>query len=212
MKKSLPFGKGILTLAILTMFGVSCSTPQYYVYKTVTHHPHVKQEVQENEKQEGQSATAIQLETSATSNTEATLEVSAITSPATKVNEEVSLAKAAQTIARKAAPQQQEKISKIEQVKTAIKVKKEIKKFKKSLDTNGQEATNEESKSQLVALLLAAFVGTIGIHRFYLGYTTIGIIQILTLGGCGIWALIDLIRIAMGDLKPADGSDYDPEL
>ncbi len=60
-------------------------------------------------------------------------------------------------------------------------------------------------KSQLVALILVIFVGGIGIHRFYLGYTGIGIIQLLTLGGCGIWALIDLIRIATGDLKPKDG-------
>ena len=68
------------------------------------------------------------------------------------------------------------------------------------------------SKSQLVALLLVIFVGGLGIHRFYLGYTTIGIIQLLTLGGCGIWALIDLIRIITGDLKPADGSEYNPTL
>ena len=52
------------------------------------------------------------------------------------------------------------------------------------------------------------FVGTFGIHRFYLGYIGIGIIQLLTLGGLGIWSLIDLIRIAIGDLTPKDG-DYD---
>lgn len=61
-------------------------------------------------------------------------------------------------------------------------------------------------KSQLIALLLAVFVGGIGIHRFYLGYTWQGIVQLLTLGGCGIWALIDLIRIITGDLQPKDGS------
>lgn len=66
-------------------------------------------------------------------------------------------------------------------------------------------------KSQLVALLLCIFVGALGIHRFYLGYTVIGIIQLLTLGGCGIWALIDLIRIITGDLKPKDG-EYEEEL
>jgi len=60
--------------------------------------------------------------------------------------------------------------------------------------------------------VLAIVIGGLGIHRFYLGYTTIGILQILTLGGCGIWTLIDIIRIATGDLLPADGSAYDPEL
>ena len=72
-----------------------------------------------------------------------------------------------------------------------------------------QKSSNAEGsgKSQLTALLLALFVGALGIHRFYLGYTTIGIIQLITLGGLGIWALIDLILIITGDLKPKTG-DY----
>jgi len=54
---------------------------------------------------------------------------------------------------------------------------------------------------------LCVLVGVIGIHRFYLGYTMEGVLQLLTGGGCGIWTLIDLIRIITGDLKPKDG-DY----
>jgi TM2 domain-containing membrane protein YozV len=68
------------------------------------------------------------------------------------------------------------------------------------------------SKSQLIALILVILIGSLGIHRFYLGYTWQGIVQLLTLGGCGIWALIDLIRIIMGTLKPKDGSAYNPTL
>lgn len=60
-------------------------------------------------------------------------------------------------------------------------------------------------KSQLTALLLCLFLGGLGIHRFYLGYTWQGIVQLLTLGGLGIWALIDLIRIITGSLQPKDG-------
>jgi TM2 domain len=90
----------------------------------------------------------------------------------------------------------------------SIKLKIAQKQLKKQLNKPAASG----SKSQLVALLLAVFVGVIGIHRFYLGYTTIGIIQIFTLGGCGIWALIDLIMIITGSLKPKDGSDYDPTL
>jgi len=67
------------------------------------------------------------------------------------------------------------------------------------------------SKSQVTALILVALLGGIGIHRFYLGYTWQGIVQLLTLGGCGVWAIIDLIRIITGDLKPKDGS-YDKTL
>jgi hypothetical protein len=61
-------------------------------------------------------------------------------------------------------------------------------------------------KSQLIALILCLVVGGLGIHRFYLGYVWQGIVQLLTGGGCGIWALIDLIRIITGSLQPKDGS------
>ena len=92
------------------------------------------------------------------------------------------------------------------EIKTVIK--KDSKKNKK---TSKKSAAAGEGKSQLVALLLALFIGVLGIHRFYLGYMGIGIIQLLTLGGFGIWALIDLIMIITGSLKPKDG-DYEKPL
>ncbi|AXY78628.1 TM2 domain-containing protein [Paraflavitalea soli] len=61
-------------------------------------------------------------------------------------------------------------------------------------------------KSQVIALILCIVVGGLGIHRFYLGYTWQGIVQLLTLGVCGIWTLIDLIRIITGDLQPKNGT------
>jgi hypothetical protein len=67
---------------------------------------------------------------------------------------------------------------------------------------HGHKKTN---KSQVVALILCVLVGGLGIHRFYLGYIWQGIVQLLTAGGCGIWALIDLIRIITGDLEPKAG-------
>lgn len=67
-------------------------------------------------------------------------------------------------------------------------------------------AAAASGKSQTTALLLCIFVGIIGIHRFYLGYTWQGIVQILTLGGLGVWTLIDLVRIITGELGPKDGS------
>lgn len=57
----------------------------------------------------------------------------------------------------------------------------------------------------LVALLISFFVGWFGIDRFYLGYTGLGILKLITFGGCGIWYLIDLIQIAMGNLNDSDG-------
>lgn len=76
----------------------------------------------------------------------------------------------------------------------------------KSNDDLSSPAAIGGDKSQLVALLLVLFVGGIGIHRFYLGYTWQGVVQLLTFGGCGVWSLIDLIRIITGDLTPKDGS------
>lgn len=62
-----------------------------------------------------------------------------------------------------------------------------------------------EQKSKLVAVLLAFFIGSIGIHDFYLGYTKNGIIKIIltccTGVGGSIWALIDFIRLLTGSLN-----------
>lgn len=60
-------------------------------------------------------------------------------------------------------------------------------------------------RTLLAAILLALLLGFLGAHRFYLGYTGIGVIQLLTCGGCGIWALIDAIMIATGSLKDVNG-------
>lgn len=61
-------------------------------------------------------------------------------------------------------------------------------------------------KSQMLALILCGLLGGLGVHRFYLGYIWQGVVQLLTGGGCGIWALIDFIRILTGSLVPKDGS------
>jgi len=62
-------------------------------------------------------------------------------------------------------------------------------------------------KDWLTTLLLAIFLGGLGVHRFYTGHTKVGVIQLLTLGGCGIWALIDIIQIAMGNFRDAQGRE-----
>jgi TM2 domain-containing membrane protein YozV len=67
-------------------------------------------------------------------------------------------------------------------------------------------ATGGEGKEWLTALLLCIFLGYLGIHRFYTGHTAIGIVQLVTLGGCGIWTLIDLIMIATGSYKDKNGN------
>ncbi len=59
-------------------------------------------------------------------------------------------------------------------------------------------------KSKTTAILLCFFLGWIGAHRFYLGYTLTGVIQLLTFGGFGFWALIDFVRLVTGFFSPKD--------
>lgn len=60
-------------------------------------------------------------------------------------------------------------------------------------------------KNYIVAVLLAWFLGGLGVDRFYLGYTGIGIAKLLTFGGLGIWWLIDLILIALKKVPDRQG-------
>jgi TM2 domain-containing membrane protein YozV len=68
-----------------------------------------------------------------------------------------------------------------------------------------QNIPGTPAKSFTTALLLSFFLGGLGVDRFYLGYTGLGIAKLFTLGGCGIWALIDFIMIAMRKVPSADG-------
>ncbi|PRI13437.1 hypothetical protein B2J96_21370 [Mycobacterium shigaense] len=64
-------------------------------------------------------------------------------------------------------------------------------------------------KSKMVAGLLQIFLGGLGIGRFYLGYTTIGILQIVvtvfTFGIGGLWPFVDGIMILLGKVPDAQG-------
>ncbi len=64
---------------------------------------------------------------------------------------------------------------------------------------------NKSSKDWLTTLILCFFLGSLGIHSFYAGKTGIGIVQLLTCGGCGIWTLIDFVMIVMGNYTDAEG-------
>jgi len=67
-------------------------------------------------------------------------------------------------------------------------------------------------KSKTTALILSILVGGLGVDRFYLGYTGMGVLKLLTAGCFGILYIIDIVNIATGKLKPADGSSYSDDL
>jgi hypothetical protein len=69
----------------------------------------------------------------------------------------------------------------------------------------GALAAGGAPKSWMTTLLLCAFVGGFGVHRFYTGHTVIGVLQLLTGGGCGIWWLVDLIMLITGKYTDAQG-------
>lgn len=64
----------------------------------------------------------------------------------------------------------------------------------------------KQTQSKTSMILVSFFVGNLGIHRYMMGYSNWWI-QLLTFGGCGIWTLIDFIRIITGDMKMADGRE-----
>lgn len=66
-------------------------------------------------------------------------------------------------------------------------------------------AKGTSDKEWMTALLLSIFLGSLGVDRFYLGYTGLGIAKLLTLGGCGIWSIIDIVSIATGKMPDAEG-------
>jgi len=69
-----------------------------------------------------------------------------------------------------------------------------------------KDSVDADGKDWLTTLLLCFFFGYIGVHSFYVKKTGIGVAQLLTLGGCGIWALVDFIMILMGSYKDGDGN------
>ena len=59
-------------------------------------------------------------------------------------------------------------------------------------------------QSKVTMIIVSLFLGGFGIHRLMMGYSNWWL-MLITLGGCGIWALIDFIKILTGNMTMADG-------
>lgn len=74
-----------------------------------------------------------------------------------------------------------------------------------SSDSGQMNMSEISPKSRLAAVLLCFLLGVFGAHRFYVGKIGTGILMLITIGGLGIWALIDLILIIVGSFRDKEG-------
>lgn len=73
------------------------------------------------------------------------------------------------------------------------------------------QALVQQSKRDFVpTVLLALLLGGLGVHRFYVGKVGTGILMLLTMGGLGIWTIIDIIMIVLGKFEDAEGHVVKP--
>ncbi|PIC38349.1 hypothetical protein B9Z55_010389 [Caenorhabditis nigoni] len=62
----------------------------------------------------------------------------------------------------------------------------------------------------LTTLLYSIFLGVVAVDRFCLGYSAMAVGKLMTLGGFGIWWIVDIFLLVLGVLGPADDSNWEP--
>jgi TM2 domain-containing membrane protein YozV len=65
-------------------------------------------------------------------------------------------------------------------------------------------------KGFVPAILLCFFLGALGVHRFYVGKIGTGLLMLFTMGGFGLWVLVDFIMLVTGGFKDKAGLPVKP--
>tara|TARA_B110000090_G_C13119732_1_gene345775 strand:- start:110 stop:346 length:237 start_codon:yes stop_codon:yes gene_type:complete len=73
------------------------------------------------------------------------------------------------------------------------------------MENQNLQSNPKSEKGYVPMILLCFFLGGLGVHRFYAGKIGTGILMLITLGGLGIWTLIDFVIIVLGNFKDGDG-------
>lgn len=82
--------------------------------------------------------------------------------------------------------------------------------YQKTNNTDSLSLENTHTASErryATAVLFSLFLGNLGVDRFYMGYVGLGILKLITFGGLGIWALVDLFLILTGNLRDSNGRE-----
>ncbi len=106
---------------------------------------------------------------------------------------------------------------KLEEVtKQITEISNQVKELERSMDNDASRDSSyqttdnaDRKKSKIVTLLLCMFFGMFGVHRFYVGKSASGFVQLITFGGCGVWTIIDFIGIIVGFFKDKNGNDLE---
>ena len=75
--------------------------------------------------------------------------------------------------------------------------------YNKQTDSQGYALEGQETRDPVMLTYLSLFGGVLGFDRFYLNQTGLGVVKGLTLGGLGVWWLIDLYLCLSGRMKDA---------
>ena len=59
-----------------------------------------------------------------------------------------------------------------------------------------KRVSKDKKVKWVLTLIMSIVFGCLGVDRFLMGHVGLGILKLITLGGCGVWWLVDLILIA----------------